>query len=37
MLKFLWGMLAGYILYSIEFSIWLIKKGYMSSDEVPDK
>jgi hypothetical protein len=36
MLKFLWGMFFGYIIASIEVSIWLIKKGYRSTLEVPD-
>ena len=36
MLKFLYGMLAGYLIAMVEFSIWLVKKGYKSTLEVPD-
>ena len=36
MLKFLYGMLAGYLVAMVELSIWLIKKGYNSTLEVPD-
>ena len=37
MLKFLWGMLAGYLVCSFEFSLFLFKKGYMSVNEIKDK
>lgn len=37
MLKFLWGMLAGYLVCSIEISIFLYKRGYMSANEIKDK
>jgi len=36
MLKFLWGMLAGYIVCNIELSVFLAKKGYSSFNDVPD-
>ena len=36
MLKFLWGMLAGYLVCSIEVSLFLIKKGYRSTEEIPN-
>lgn len=37
MLKFLYGMLAGYLLASFELALFLIKKGYSSAEEIPDK
>jgi len=37
MLKFLFGMLAGYIVANIEFAIWVVKKGYKSIYDIPDK
>jgi hypothetical protein len=36
MLSFLWGMFFGYIIAAVEVSLWLIKKGYRSTLEVPD-
>lgn len=36
MLKFLYGMLAGYLVCSIEIALWLIRKNYKSLNEVPD-
>jgi hypothetical protein len=36
MLKFLFGMLAGYLVASIEMTRWLIQKGYRSIRDVPD-
>lgn len=29
-------MLAGYLVCTVEFAFWLIKKGYTSATEVPD-
>jgi hypothetical protein len=37
MLKFLYGMLAGYLVASFEMARILISKGYKSFQEVPDK
>lgn len=37
MLKFLFGMLAGYALCSFEFARMLIKKGYTSVSQIEDK
>ena len=37
MLKFLWGMLAGYIVCSINFSLFLVKKGYSSLNDIPEQ
>ena len=37
MLKFLYGMLAGYLLCAFEMTVWLIKKGYTSFTGVPDR
>lgn len=36
MLKFLWGMLAGYLVCSVEVSLFLIKRGYRSVSEIPN-
>lgn len=36
MLKFLFGMLAGYLVASIEMTRWLIQKGYKSMGDVPN-
>lgn len=37
MLKFLYGMLAGYLVASFELALFLIKKGYSSAQEIPSK
>lgn len=37
MLKFLWGMFAGYMVCVIELSIILFKKGYTNVNEIKDK
>jgi len=37
MLKFLYGMLAGYLVCSFEFAKMLVKKGYTSVNEIQDK
>lgn len=37
MLKFLYGMLAGYLICAFEMSVWLIRKGYTSFTSVPDR
>jgi hypothetical protein len=37
MLKFLFGMLAGYLVCTFEFAIMLVKKGYTSVKEIQDK
>lgn len=37
MLKFLYGMLAGYLIATFEMALFIIKKGYMSVNEIPNK
>lgn len=37
MLKFLWGMLAGYLVCTFEFARMLVKKGYTSVSQIQDK
>lgn len=37
MLKFLFGMLAGYLVCTFEFARMLVKKGYRSLNEIQDK
>jgi hypothetical protein len=37
MLKFLYGMLAGYLVCSFEISLLLFKKGYTNVSEIKDK
>jgi hypothetical protein len=37
MLKFLFGVLAGYILANFYFAMWVVKKGYKSLYDIPDK
>jgi hypothetical protein len=37
MLKFLYGMLAGYLLSNFEFAIMLVKKGYTNVNQIEDK
>jgi hypothetical protein len=37
MLKFLWGMLAGYIVANIQIARYLVIKGYRSIYDIPNK
>lgn len=37
MLRFLFGMLAGYIICTFEFARMLVKKGYTSVSEIENK
>ena len=37
LLHILWGMLIGYLIAQFNFALFLLSKGYTSTNQIPDK